>query len=501
MRLFIKGLYVFALFSCVFSQNTHAQHATEQKQDGKTHSHSAPARASTRHGAPRAVAILLPHVYTFGMRLSVIQTKRKSSPWLVVLPARLSPTGKRQYKRFTTRAAANDYITGIKQAVRRDGEKAMALLPSALAADAAAAAALLAGTGWSLHDAVQKLFALLQQKGVALWQAIPLGGQGAQQTTTPPPAPNALTLKAAMDLVIQAKAHQSRATLKGRQTTFNTLLRRSPQLADTAMETFTPDNIAAALDAAWPTAPNCWNVGRRHLHALFAYCIRRRLVHMENPVSPLDLRHVKEAEITALPPADLSKLFAACRPSTAEDIASAQHLSARLRYTATLDTSHLRAYIALCAFAGIRPTECQQVKWQDIDWEDNIISVRVANAKTGAQRHIELHPTLRAWLTFCRPPDAAENDYITPHNNLSALLSEIRRRAGFGGANTWQQDCLRHSYATYYLKAQVGNITQLQLNMGHRSVQLLYTRYTNMAGVTRATAESWWNLTPKALQL
>lgn len=435
------------------------------------------------------------------MRLSVIHTTRKNTPWLVVLPARLSLTGKRQYKRFATRAAANDYITSIKLAVRRDGEKAMAMLPSTLAADAAAAAHLLAGTGLSLHDAVQKLFALLQHKGVALCQNIPLGGQGEQQTTPPPPTPNALTVKAATEIMCAAKGHQSAATIRVRQYTFNALFKHAPLLADTAMETCTPDHIAAALDAAWLHSPTCWNAGRRHLHVLFSYCIRRRLIHMENPVTALDSKHVQENEISALPPEKLYDLFAACRPSSAEDIAAAQHLSAKGKHMATLDTSHLRLYVALCAFAGIRPTECQHIKWQDIDWEDNIISVRVANAKTGAQRHIELHPTLRAWLTAYRPPDAAPDALITEPKNLPAYLTELRRRAGFGSSFPWQHDCLRHSYATYYLKAKVGNITQLQLNMGHRSTHLLYTRYTNMAGVTRASAESWWQLTPNALQL
>lgn len=50
--------------------------------------------------------------------------------------------------------------------------------------------------------------------------------------------------------------------------------------------------------------------------------------------------------------------------------------------------------------------------------------------------------------------------------------------------------------ATYYLKARHGEITRLQLNMGHRSVQLLYSRYVNMAGTTRDMAEKWWQILP-----
>ena len=39
-------------------------------------------------------------------------------------------------------------------------------------------------------------------------------------------------------------------------------------------------------------------------------------------------------------------------------------------------------------------------------------------------------------------------------------------------------------------------LTRLQLNMGHRSAQLLYSRYVNMAGTTRDMAEKWWQILP-----
>lgn len=79
------------------------------------------------------------------------------------------------------------------------------------------------------------------------------------------------------------------------------------------------------------------------------------------------------------------------------------------------------------------------LRWQDIDFENAIFSVRAANSKTGGQRY---------------------------------------------------------SYATYYLKARCGELPRLQLNMGHRSAQLLYSRYVNMAGTTRDLAENWWRILP-----
>lgn len=221
------------------------------------------------------------------------------------------------------------------------------------------------------------------------------------------------------------------------------------------------------------------------------------MVRMENPVTCLEQRHVKEAEITALPPANLKKLFSACRPATADEIAAAAHITNHAaKRAAKADLTHLRPYIAVCAFAGMRPTECTRLRWQDIDFEDAIISVRAPNSKTGGQRHIEMHPTLAAWLRACRPADAAPTDLVTQDPSLNPNLSALRARAGFGGGK-WQNDCLRHSYATYYLKARIGEIAQLQLNMGHRSAQLLYSRYVNMAGTTREMADKWWQILPE----
>lgn len=416
------------------------------------------------------------------------------SPWLVVLPARLSPTGRRQYRRFRTRGAAASYVASVRGHVRTNGEKPIAVLPARLAADAAAACSLLEGSGLSLCDAVRQLLAAVQAQGVASAPFIPSGGAGVRgQGSASAAAP--LTLSGILAKVEDAKSHQSVATMRARRGAIHTISSRCQGIEDIPLESFTPETVQHILDTVWPHSVTAWNGGRRQLHALFAYAIRRRLVNMENPVTCLEQKHVTETEITALPPQDLKKLFAACRPPTAAELAQAQDFpsgSHRRAYAA--DLTYLRPYIAACAFAGIRPTECARLRWQDIDFEDAIISVRVANSKTGGQRHIELHPTLAAWLRTCRPPTAAPEDLVTPQTALNLNLTALRRRAGL--CNTWQHDCLRHSYATYYLKARLGEITRLQLNMGHRSAQLLYSRYVNMAGTTRAMADEWWQILP-----
>ena len=424
------------------------------------------------------------------------------SPWLVVVPRRLSPTGRRQYRRFSTKSAAAAFCTAIVRQVRANGERPVTLIDSALAADAAEAVSILASTGLTLAQAARQLLAYTAHGSVANAQHVNTGGAGAAvvggcSTASSAGASAPLTLKAIHATSEAAKTHQSLATRRSRTSLLRALFRAAPGLADRPVELIATADVAAALDAAWSHSAHSWNAGRRQLHALFGYAIKRRLVRIENPVTPLEFKRVAESEITALPPDGLRRLLDSCRPPTQAERVAAAALPAREKNLALKDTTALQPYLAICAFAGIRPTECSRLTWADIDLEDGIISVRGRQSKTGGTRHIEMHPTLRAWLAVSRPVNALPSDRVTHPACLSRRLSILRRRAGFGAGNPWQSDCLRHSYATYYLKARCGNIHQLQLNMGHRDAQLLYSRYTNMRGTTRAMAESWWQILPE----
>lgn len=433
------------------------------------------------------------------MRFMLLRVIRDSysgharTPWLVVVPRRISATGRRQYRRFSTRAAAAAFCSAVKQQVREHGEQPLAVLPARLAADAAQACELLEGTGLSLAQAVQQLMSQWSARGAG-----PAGGSGASDgaLSSPHEPASALTVRGIYHIIDKAKTHQSPATRSTRRSLLNIIFAATPALPETPLEHCTPAAIAAALDAAWPDSPASWNSGRRQLHACFQYAIKRRLVRMENPVTPLDFKRVTESEITALPPEGLRRLLAACRPPSEDEVARAAQMKGHQRRLLLCDATALLPYIAICAFAGIRPTECSKLTWQDVDLEDGVISVRAANSKTGGTRHVELHPTLRAWLLRCMP--AGRCGDIVPQN-YGGLSKAVRRRAGYGPgcASPWQSDCLRHSYATYYLKARCGSISQLQVNMGHTGTVLLYTRYMNMRGVTRASAAAWWQILPE----
>ena len=72
---------------------------------------------------------------------------------------------------------------------------------------------------------------------------------------------------------------------------------------------------------------------------------------------------------------------------------------------------------------------------------------------------------------------------------LAAPLEANPRRLGVSGV--WVQDVLRHTYASYHAKL-FRDLPRLQVNMGHRDISLLSSRYVNMSEIAKADAEKFF---------
>lgn len=212
---------------------------------------------------------------------------------------------------------------------------------------------------------------------------------------------------------------------------------------------------------------------RSVFHALFSYAEKRRWVS-QNPVTPIMAPRLKEQEITPLSLPEIHRLLSAAR---------------------TVNNGECLVPIAIMLFAGIRPREVERLSWSDIDFEEGVISIASRHAKTGGARHVTILKPLQKILSEClekiNSPELS-GKRITPLN-WEKRWKGVRLVAGWSGEdNRWQQDVLRHTFASYHAK-YFKNFQLLQCEMGHANANLLRTRYISMCGVTRVAAAQFWN--------
>lgn len=211
------------------------------------------------------------------------------------------------------------------------------------------------------------------------------------------------------------------------------------------------------------TTPRQQGKARIILHGIFAFCLKNGWC-ASNPVAALPSPRYAEAEIAPLPWMTLRRLLKIARKP--------EHRSCM-------------PALGVMLWAGVRPTEMRRLTWECIDWEEGVITMPSVHSKTGGCRHITLQPVLAGWL---REAGVREQGPICPPN-WPRRWQRLREAAG---AIPWQQDVLRHTFASYHVK-QWHNFELLQMEMGHRSSSLLRTRYLSMKGITRIQAAHFWS--------
>ena len=231
----------------------------------------------------------------------------------------------------------------------------------------------------------------------------------------------------------------------------------NPPIADIA-----PSQIEACLlsSAAHHRTRN--NL-RKSLINLFRWAQHQGYIAAERKTAPE--RTISFTGVDAAPaiytPEELRKLLAVCRPE-------------------------VLLHVAIGAFAGIRTAEIARLDWKDVLWGRGYIEIKAAKAKTRARRLVPLHENLRAWLA----PHRKEEGPICSSKKLWRWLEQIGRKSGV----PWQQNALRHSYASYRL-AQVQDAPKVALELGN-SPQMLFQHYREL--VTPEAAVEWFSIMPGA---
>ncbi len=275
-----------------------------------------------------------------------------------------------------------------------------------------------------------------------------------------------VTFSKAMRAALEERAGRRPRTRNEFRSICERMLRCSPGLAQRKVRNISAEDCRELLERCFPTLRQRAK-GRVILHGLFAFCQRQQWCSA-NPVAALRPPSVQECEVRPLGIAALRRLL---------DCAQ------RAEHRACMPA------LGLMLWAGIRPAEVERIAWQDIDWQEKVIALRPRHSKTGGARHVTLHPVLAAWL---REAGLHPSGPLCPRG----WARRWRLLRGQAGLSCWQQDALRHSFASYHVK-KWHDFPQLQLEMGHRSAELLRTRYLSMGGITTAQAELFWR--PRAL--
>lgn len=271
-----------------------------------------------------------------------------------------------------------------------------------------------------------------------------------------------MTLSDGFALYLKSKQHLRPDSIRDIRCMGNRLLRTKPELGGRNFSELNVSECEEWLNAAFHTNPQ-FNKARAMLHGLFEFALRREWCD-KNPIKRIERRKVVEKEIQ---PLKLSE-------------------TKRLIKTAQRESPEYAIVAALLVYTGIRPREVRRLTWRDIDTEEKTITVRSQCSKTGGVRQVEIPPVLNRLLITQKSENSS---HICP-TDWQRRWRKIRDYSGFRGR--WVQDVLRHTYASFHAK-NYADLPRLQLNMGHRDLSLLRSRYVNMRGISRAEAKSFFN--------
>ena len=148
---------------------------------------------------------------------------------------------------------------------------------------------------------------------------------------------------------------------------------------------------------------------------------------------------------------------------------------------------------AVCLFGGLRPeAEAPYLMPELVDLDNPDLRLRemkVVRSKLAEApaRSVPISDNLAAWLRLCR----ARGWWIEPPSRKA--FSRIRKTAGV--LDAWAIDIMRHSFATYWLAADLGNRSELADVMGN-SPNVIRQRYENVAARRKGDGPKFWAIVP-----
>tara|TARA_R110002096_G_scaffold273422_2_gene467200 strand:- start:3560 stop:4750 length:1191 start_codon:yes stop_codon:yes gene_type:complete len=152
-------------------------------------------------------------------------------------------------------------------------------------------------------------------------------------------------------------------------------------------------------------------------------------------------------------------------------------------------------YVALSAFAGLRPSEAARLGWDEINWENDYIEIKASVArKTLRDRFVPLLPGLKTLLRRFQKTNGLVVKWKAPRY---LLADEVKKMKEEGALDEWPPDVLRHSFASYRLSI-LEDKNKLANEMGN-SPQVILKNYRRP--VSKQEARKWFSILPTCFDL
>ena len=141
-------------------------------------------------------------------------------------------------------------------------------------------------------------------------------------------------------------------------------------------------------------------------------------------------------------------------------------------------SSHLRPIVKMALFSGMRKSEILNLKWKDVDFQNNLIVLR--DTKSGKMREILLNQSLKDVLTSVLR--YVNSEYVfchqdgSPYSNMRRSFSSALKKAGI---EDFTFHDLRHTFASHMVMQGV-DINTLREILGHSSISMTL-RYAHLA--------------------
>ena len=168
----------------------------------------------------------------------------------------------------------------------------------------------------------------------------------------------------------------------------------------------------------------------------------------------------------------------------------------RLAQLISTKHEHLGLYTVLCLFAGIRPSECSRLRFEDINIPDRVVHIRMTRAKNHEGRDVRIEDNLLQWIhRFSKGRTAGP---VVRAKNFRTQVEILRADLGFKvrgrnpTAEKWPEDVLRHTYASNWLSLYKDR-PRLAEYMGN-SPRIIGQKYHTP--VPEKDAKRFWRITP-----